>query len=1024
MCMVFIFLMVFLKPGMIEAETLGTMESEASPSSASFMEPADVEEFSTKPDPPSAESGVESIEVTDYVSGADLKLYRTDGLLIDTKEGASGSSYIFTDVVPHQLGYYVTQTVNSLESDNCSFLNSILRTPTGSAGVGYADVSNIYPGAQVYLYDSDGSEITNDPSDQGNGILRFAGLTAGESYYAIQEINGVVSQPTALIRILADPSEAISAPTATAGVESIVVANYEDGATLKLYRTDGVLMDTKEEASGISYTFTGVEPHYLGYYVTQTVGTKESTNCDFLNSILRTPVISAGVSYVDVSNVYPGAQVHLYEADGSEVMNDPSDQGNGILRFAGLTAGKSYYAVQKINNVNSQTTELATIPTDPLEELPAPEVTAGVESVTVTGYESGADLKLYLTNGILIKEGNGVTSTSYTFTNVEPDPMGYYVTQTKGTKESVNSQFVNSILRTPVIAGGLGYIEVSNVYPGARLCLYDLSGALVSDSPADQGGGIWRFTNLTPGEWYFADQKFNDVVSPASGSVMVLSDSADAPVVSGSVEAIVVTGYENGATLNLYLTNGTLIKTVTGVTGTSYIFKQVEPDRMAYYVTQKIGTKESVNSTFVNSILRTPAAVGDIGSVKVTNVYPGARICLYDISGTLVSDYPADQGGSIWKFSGLTPGKFYYAVQENNGVISPASGIVKVLGKSSDRDDDDDDDDDDSDSTSSSSASNVQYRTVEVKPGNADKVVSQITIERLTDSNGIKRDQVTFRQDKALETVRKLKEEGGDIARIIIPGNTDEVSETLISLPYDATKVLTDSSVGLQIESKDIKMGISGEFFKQAAQGFIQDIYFRLIPVRETEKKETVVNRTVLEVGNLYKSGENNISVLGTPVTIETNMPSSEMDITLPLTGIQLPSASEEREEFLKQLAVYIEHSDGEKELVQGEITEYGEGVFGIRFHIKKFSTFTIVRVTKDHQYDTNIKLGLIGSKSYAEKVAAIFKRDYDCANIAVIKEKKYYRVTIDFPDRQAAVEACQDMIARKYIVNYYFYTK
>ena len=860
MCMVFIFLMVFLKPGMIEAETLGTMESEASPSSASFMEPADVEEFSTKPDPPSAESGVESIEVTDYVSGADLKLYRTDGLLIDTKEGASGSSYIFTDVVPHQLGYYVTQTVNSLESDNCSFLNSILRTPTGSAGVGYADVSNIYPGAQVYLYDSDGSEITNDPSDQGNGILRFAGLTAG----------------------------------------------------------------------------------------------------------------------------------------------------------------KSYYAVQKINNVNSQTTELATIPTDPLEELPAPEVTAGVESVTVTGYESGADLKLYLTNGILIKEGNGVTSTSYTFTNVEPDPMGYYVTQTKGTKESVNSQFVNSILRTPVIAGGLGYIEVSNVYPGARLCLYDLSGALVSDSPADQGGGIWRFTNLTPGEWYFADQKFNDVVSPASGSVMVLSDSADAPVVSGSVEAIVVTGYENGATLNLYLTNGTLIKTVTGVTGTSYIFKQVEPDRMAYYVTQKIGTKESVNSTFVNSILRTPAAVGDIGSVKVTNVYPGARICLYDISGTLVSDYPADQGGSIWKFSGLTPGKFYYAVQENNGVISPASGIVKVLGKSSDRDDDDDD----SDSTSSSSASNVQYRTVEVKPGNADKAVSQITIERLTDSNGIKRDQVTFRQDKALETVRKLKEEGGDIARIIIPGNTDEVSETLISLPYDATKVLTDSSVGLQIESKDIKMGISGEFFKQAAQGFIQDIYFRLIPVRETEKKETVVNRTVLEVGNLYKSGENNISVLGTPVTIETNMSSSEMDITLPLTGIQLPSAPEEREGFLKQLAVYIEHSDGEKELVQGEITEYGEGVFGIRFHIKKFSTFTIVRVTKDHQYDTNIKLGLIGSKSYAEKVAAIFKRDYDCANIAVIKEKKYYRVTIDFPDRQAAVEACQDMIARKYIVNYYFYTK
>jgi putative cell wall-binding protein len=39
-----------------------------------------------------------------------------------------------------------------------------------------------------------------------------------------------------------------------------------------------------------------------------------------------------------------------------------------------------------------------------------------------------------------------------------------------------------------------------------------------------------------------------------------------------------------------------------------------------------------------------------------------------------------------------------------------------------------------------------------------------------------------------------------------------------------------------------------------------------------------------------------------------------------------------------------IEHSDGDKELVKGEIVEYKNGMLGIKFHITKFSIFTIVK--------------------------------------------------------------------------------
>jgi hypothetical protein len=86
------------------------------------------------------------------------------------------------------------------------------------------------------------------------------------------------------------------------------------------------------------------------------------------------------------------------------------------------------------------------------------------------------------------------------------------------------------------------------------------------------------------------------------------------------------------------------------------------------------------------------------------------------------------------------------------------------------------------------------------------------------------------------------------------------------------------------------------------------------------------------------------VSLIGNPVTIETNMPSAETDITLPLIGIVIPDSAAEKAAFMKQLAIYIEHSDGERELVQGKLTEYKDGVYGIRFHIKKFSTFTVVK--------------------------------------------------------------------------------
>ena len=506
--------------------------------------------------------------------------------------------------------------------------------------------------------------------------------------------------------------------------------------------------------------------------------------------------------------------------------------------------------------------------------------------------------------------------------------------------------------------------------------------------------------------------------------------------------------------------------------------------------------------------------------------------------------------------------------------------------------------------------------TVEVKQGNTDSTVSQITIDRSTDKDGKKTDQVTYQEEKAVETIEKLKSEGKDTARIVIPDADNVVAETTVNIPSKSLDVLAKGEITLQIDTEKAKIDIPKNSLQNVGNSFEEDLYFKLIPIKEQEQKEAVSERAVFEARVINENAQNDISVIGEPVTIETNMPSTAVDITLPLSGIEIPTDPKEREAFLKQLAVYIEHSDGDKELVQGEIIEYKEGILGIRFHITKFSIFTIVKtdafakasgcdvlkvmvplnatvngtnisatvdsqvssktikvkvsekatwvlfsdkackkeilnqkfmlrtgknkaylkVTAENgtekiytvtitrkkssaadiikvnvpqdadikgnnitafvaderyvlavkvttsakatwklysdknctklvnnqqlqlkegtnfaylkvtaedgitsrvyqlkitfktspeiQYATHVKLGLIGDKAYAEKVAKIFEQDYECGNVIIKKQGKYYRIYLDFTDKATAKAACQDMITRNYIINYYYYTK
>lgn len=70
--------------------------------------------------------------------------------------------------------------------------------------------------------------------------------------------------------------------------------------------------------------------------------------------------------------------------------------------------------------------------------------------------------------------------------------------------------------------------------------------------------------------------------------------------------------------------------------------------------------------------------------------------------------------------------------------------------------------------------------------------------------------------------------------------------------------------------------------------------------------------------------------------------------------------------------------------------------------------------------YKAGLKLGLIGSKAYAEKIAGILEKKYGGSQVQVAKEGNYYRVTARFTTKAKAKAAAEEMKADKYIINYY----
>lgn len=242
--------------------------------------------------------------------------------------------------------------------------------------------------------------------------------------------------------------------------------------------------------------------------------------------------------------------------------------------------------------------------------------------------------------------------------------------------------------------------------------------------------------------------------------------------------------------------------------------------------------------------------------------------------------------------------------------------------------------------------------TVNIKDGMSGNTVSQLEVQRATAADGTKKDTIEYTPDKAIQMAEVLKRVGSDIATIEIPDLNDQVSETNINIPLSAIQIIANGNINLRIITNNAVITMPKESIIDLANAGIGQmngaLYFKVVPIKDENGQKEIegkINQEEAVLKNIL--GNNNIKLIGRPMKIETNMGQRLVEITLPLKGVTIPADPEMRASFLNDLAIFIEHSDGEKILTRGEIVEYGNGVWGIKFKVTKFSTFTIVKLNQ-----------------------------------------------------------------------------
>ncbi|RAI88180.1 S-layer family protein [Paenibacillus pabuli] len=225
---------------------------------------------------------------------------------------------------------------------------------------------------------------------------------------------------------------------------------------------------------------------------------------------------------------------------------------------------------------------------------------------------------------------------------------------------------------------------------------------------------------------------------------------------------------------------------------------------------------------------------------------------------------------------------------------------------------------------------------VDVANGDQSSTIASLEIQRTRGTDGTIKDELLLDQSRTQTIINQLKQTGSRTAVVLIPDAKDEVSQWDLNLSPQSSAMLAEQGVDLVISNPNVKIIIPAS----SLNGRTDNIYFRLVPVKKETQRLEIQTRAQANESIIQSVGTTDIQIIGRPMTIETNLQSRPVTLILPLDANQVAGVKSE------ELGVYIEHSDGTKELVHGKkVTLNGNHQQGVEIEVNKFSTFSIVKV-------------------------------------------------------------------------------
>lgn len=222
-----------------------------------------------------------------------------------------------------------------------------------------------------------------------------------------------------------------------------------------------------------------------------------------------------------------------------------------------------------------------------------------------------------------------------------------------------------------------------------------------------------------------------------------------------------------------------------------------------------------------------------------------------------------------------------------------------------------------------------------------------LTVNRATDSGGLITDTLELTDTFVDQAVQQLKTAGMDRLVITIPAPQTAADELSIVLSAKAAAQLASGELSLVMETPEADMSIPSS----SLQGVEEALTFTIVSVRGAADQSVIEQRANDSEAIQAIAGRGEVTLIGQPIDIETNLQQRIVTLTLPLDDVA----------DWKDAGVYIEHSDGTRELVRGRIVKSDDGsaTRSIVFEVNKFSTFAVVNVAgwTDHEESKDIQL-------------------------------------------------------------------